>query len=293
MQIEAKDDGSFHLSQHKYLDTVSEINLSASRRRDRQAETTEREKSQLRGILGALSWHAQQVAPHLSAEIGLLLSEVSHSSVDTIMRSNKLLYESRQRKDHKLVIHAHDREASLGVFCWADAAGQNRRDGGSTQGLFIGIGPLSLLEGQMERVSPIAWHAGKIERVTRSPGAAEARAVVSGEDLMFHVRFQLSEMLHSEVDIFHVEDMVQRIPGCLISDSRNVYDKLQTAELSAKGAERRTDIELLSLKASQRGTGLVIRWVHSEALFGNALTKGGAKELEQYYRLGGLWRYSS
>ena len=290
VQVAAQEDGSFHLSQVKYLDSVSEINLSASRRRDRQSETTEREKSQLRGILGALSWHAQQVAPHISAEIGLKLSEVSRSTVDTIMRANKLLYESRLRKDHKLVMHAFPSEATLGVFCWADAAGQNRIDGGSTQGLFIGVGPMSLLDGQMERVSPIAWHAGRIDRVTRSPGAAEARAVVNGEDLMFHVRFQLSEMLHAEVDVFHVEDMAKRIPGCLISDSRNVYDKLQTAELSAKGAERRTDIELLCLKASQRSTNLVIRWVHSEAQLGNALTKGGAKELESYYGLGGLWR---
>ena len=32
------------------------------------------------------------------------------------------------------------------------------------------------------------------------------------------------------------------------------------------------------------------RWVHSEAQLGNALTKGGAKELEPFYRGGQQWK---
>ena len=290
VQIDEQPDGSFHLSQPHYLHGVSEINLTASRRREKNLPTTEREKSLLRASLGALSWHAQQVAPHLSAEVGLLLSDVTVSTVETITRTNHVLHLARQRKDHKLVIHAFTPETKLMLYVWADAAGQNRRDGGSTQGLFVGIGPESLMEGQMECISPVAWHAGRIDRVTRSPGAAEARAVVNGEDYLFHARFQLGEMLLREPDIFDVDSTVKQVPGCLISDSRNVYDKLQTEELSAKGAERRTDIELMCLKASQRSTGLTIRWVHSEAQLGNSLTKAGAKELESFYHLGGRWR---
>ena len=88
-----------------------------------------------------------------------------------------------------------------------------------------------------------------------------------------------------EVDIFDVDSLVRKTPGCLVSDSRNVYDKLQSDELAIKGAERKTDLELLCLKRSQRVTDLQLRWVHSEAQIGNALTKGQAKELELYYNL--------
>ena len=73
---------------------------------------------------------------------------------------------------------------------WCDAAGQNRRDGSSTQGLFSGMTPLKLLDVNMDKVTPVAWHANKIDRVARSPGAAEATAAVNGEDLLFHARFQ-------------------------------------------------------------------------------------------------------
>ena len=72
--------------------------------------------------------------------------------------------------------------------------------------------------------------------------------------------------------------------------TRNVYDKLQSEELSPKGAERRTDIELLALKAAQKRNHVVVRWVHSEAQLGNALTKAGAKELDLFYTMKGMWR---
>ena len=290
--IEETPQGGFALSQPQYLDKVSELNLNATRRREKNLPTTDFEKTKLRGILGALSWHAQQVAPHFSAEVGLMLSEISTSTVETICRVNHLLQKAKSRKDHKLLIHAFPENTKTGLFVWADASGQNRPDGGSTQGIFIGIAPLGLLQGKMECVSPIGWHASKIDRVTRSPGAAEAKAVVTGEDLLFHARFQLGETL-GETDVFDIDATVNRVDGCLISDSRNVFDKLTTEELSTKGAERRTDLELLCVKSAQRHNHVILRWVHSEAQLGNALTKGGAKELELFYRGGQQWKIVS
>ena len=48
---------------------------------------------------------------------------------------------------------------------------------------------------------------------------------------------------------------------------------------------------MLSLKEAQQATGVVVRWVHSEAQLANALTKGGAcQELELFYKMGHCWR---
>ena len=288
--IETQADGSFHLSQPNYMDKVSEINLSTTRKRDLLSPTTEHEKSQLRSVLGAISWHAQQVAPHYSAEVGLLLSDVTVSNVQTVIKTNQLLQAAKARRHHKMVIHAFPQETELGLYAWCDAAGQNRRDGGSTQGIFIGLGPMSLSQGQVEKVTPIGWLASKLDRVARSPGAAEAKATVSGEDMLFHARYQYGEFLVESPNIFDVDSTANVVPGCVISDSRNVFDKLNTEELSTKGAERRTDIELLCIKSSQRNNGLEVRWVHSEAQLSNALTKSGAKELDLYYQMGHRWR---
>ena len=159
--IEAQVDGSFHLSQPHYMDKVNEINLNATRKRELHSPTTEYEKGQLRSVLGAISWHAQQVAPHFSAEVGLLLSDVTVSTVQTVVKTNQLLQAAKARRNHKMVVHAFPQETNLGLYAWCDAAGQNRRDGGSTQGVFIGIAPMSLSNGHVEKVTPIGWLAGK------------------------------------------------------------------------------------------------------------------------------------
>ena len=181
--------------------------------------------------------------------------------------------------------------ASIDSLSRVDAASQNRHDGGSTQGLIIGLAPISLLQGELTKVSIAGWHSHRIDRTCRSPGAAETQAAVNGEDSIYYMRYQWSEIIHDVADARDPEGCVRKVPGCLISDSRNVYDKLQTEVLSIKGAEKRANLELLSLKEAQQRTQLQVRWVHSEAQLSNPLTKiGNQKELELFYRMGCVWR---
>ena len=289
VQVERTAEG-FSLSQPQYLEGIKEIPLSSSRRKDREASTTEREKTQLRALLGAISWHAQQVGPHLSAEVSLLLSDTTESTVDTIIKANQLAYHARNRKDHKMLVHAFAEDEPVALFGWVDAANENRRDGGSTQGIFIGLGPASMLSGELGKVTAIAWHSNRIDRICRSPGAAEAQAAVNGEDALYFARFQWGELVHGQVDTRRPNDTVTKVPGCLVTDSRNVYDKLITEVLVIKGKEKKTNIELLALKEAQRNHGVIIRWVHSEAQLANSLTKHNSQEMELYYRMQHTWR---
>ena len=190
----------FELSQPQYLESASEIPVNANRRKEKQAPITEHERSRLRTLLGAVSWHAQQVAPQWSAEVSLLLSEVAKGTVETIIRSNILLSRAKAQKDHIMKIHGHTTEDMV-MFAWVDAANQNRADGGSTQGIFIGMGPEAILHGEVGAVSPVAWHSNKIDRVCRSPGAAETQAAVNGEDALYFARLQWAELLHGQVDV--------------------------------------------------------------------------------------------
>ena len=97
-------------------------------------------------------------------------------------------------------------------------------------------------------------------------------------------------MLGSKVDVRVLDDVVNLMPGCVITDSRNVYDKLSTEVLCMRGAEKRTDLELLSLKDAQLTNKVLVRWVHSEAQLANSLTK--AREMRQlnlYYDMKQSW----
>ena len=291
VQVRQMDQG-FELSQTQYVeDHLQEIPLSGTRRRDKEAATTEKEKTQLRATLGALSWHAQQVAPHVAAETSLLLSEVSRSCVNTIIKTNLLVSHTRAKKHHVMKIHAFDPQEELCIYAWVDAGSQNRPDGGSTQGCFIGMSTMGLQRGEVLPVSPLSWSSSKIDRACRSPGAAETQAAVNGEDSLFYLRYQWSEIAYGQVQVHNPAGAVRRTKGCLISDSRNVFDKVNTEVLTIKGAEKRANIELLAIKAAQQETALEVRWVHSEAQLSNSLTKAGAaKELELYYHMGHRWR---
>ena len=279
----------FRLSQPRYLEEVKEIGMSSSRRKERNSSTTDHEKGQLRALLGGLSWYAQQTGPHVSAEVSLLLSEVNTSTVDSVLRANLLLQHARARKDHSILIHKCNQH-DMQFYAWVDAASQNRVDGGSTQGILVGAASSELLAGEVSNISMISWQSSKIDRTCRSPGAAEAQAAVNGDDALFYARYQWHEIIHGAVDVRHPERSVKKIGGTLITDSRNVYDKLNTEVLVVKGAEKRANLELISLKESQQSTNLGIRWVHSEAQLANSLTKGGSKEIELFYQMNAAWR---
>lgn len=288
--VEQHQDHSFSLSQAKYVDDLKYINLRSHRKKDRSAETDDWEKTQLRALLGGLSWHAQQVAPHFSAEVGLLLSEVTKSTIDTICRANHLLDQVKEKRDHRLLIKSIPL-SELSLFAWVDAATQNRIDGSSTQGIIIGVSSNALLTGSCEHVAFIAWHSQKIDRKCRSPGAAEALAAINGEDCLYYARFQMSEMMGFPVDVRNCNETVNKVPGTLVTDSRNVFDKMETEVLSIRGAEKRTDIELIALKDSQLRNKVNIRWVHGEAQLANGLTK--TKEFQQlnlFYKMQQRWR---
>ena len=209
--------------------------------------------------------------------------------MQTIIKANTLLHNTKARKDHKMLIHGFGLQERLALYGWVDAASQNRPDGGSTQGIFVG--PEGIRHGEMGHITPIAWHSMKIDRACRSQGAAEAQAAINGDDSLYYARYQWGELLTGKVDVRSPESVVRRVPACLITDSRNVFDKMATEVLSIKGAEKRTHIEMISLKESQHTTGIEIRWVHSEAQLANALTKvGNAKEMELFYRMHHQWR---
>ncbi|OLQ08346.1 Retrovirus-related Pol polyprotein from transposon TNT 1-94 [Symbiodinium microadriaticum] len=260
----SREGADFKLSQKRYVEEIKEIPVNALRKKDLKAPTSEREKTQLRALLGALSWNAQQVSPHTSADVSLLLSEIPKSTVETILRANNLLFRTKARSSHEMIIHGFPDERDLGLYAWVDAASQNRDDGGSTQGIVVGMGEKGMLQGQVSKISVISWHSNKIDRTCRSPGASETIAAVNGEDILYFIRYQWAELLYGGVDTRNPDETVRKVQGTVITDSRNVFDKLCTEVLVVKGAEKKANLELLSLKESQQRTSVNVRWVHSE-----------------------------
>lgn len=291
VKIEKTPSGGFSLSQAQYIDDVMEISVSSERRREPKSWTTDSEKTKLRAALGAVSWCAQQSSPHMSAAVSLFLSQIRDSTVATMIEVNKMIYKLKCHRKHCLLIHGGLRVDDMLVAGWADAAAQNRPDGKSTQGIFVGITSKRLLQGEMCPVSPMVWQSSKIERQCRSPGAAESLAAINCEDSMYAVRLQLFELLGNQVNVRKTETQVAKIDAVLVTDSTNVYDRMQSEAYVPKGPENRTALELLGLKEASVRTNMPIRWVHSDAQLANSLTKDAEQQqLQRFYNLGQRWK---
>lgn len=82
-----------------------------------------------------------------------------------------------------------------------------------------------------------------------------------------------------------------KIDAVLVTDSTNVYDRMQSEVYVPKGPENRTALELLGLKEASVRTNMPIRWVHSDAQLANSLTKDAEQQqLQRFYNLGQRWK---
>ena len=290
VQVRKVEDG-FTLSQDRYLEGVKEIPLSQDRRRQRKDPTSEKEQTALRGLLGALSWHVNQVGFRYCAHVSLSLSNVVHSTVEDIMEANKLLHRARDAAREPMHIRDIGDPQEVVLLAWTDAANQNRKDGASTEGILIGSAPERILEGHMCHVNPMYWSSSRIHRVCRSPGSAEARAAIDGEDALFLLRFQWSELKGFIPHVRETDECVRETRGVLVTDSRNVFDRMRQPYISPTGEQKRVDLELLMLKDSQVRTGLQIRWVNAQAMLANSLTKiGEDSQCNRYIACGQKWK---
>ncbi|CAK0818505.1 unnamed protein product, partial [Prorocentrum cordatum] len=290
VDISQKADFGFTLSQATYTEQIEEIEVPAERRRQPSAPVTATEKSQFRAATGSLQWKGTQTGPDILAELSLLQSKTESCTVDDLLKVNKLIKRAKETKCRVLEIFPFS-ECELAVVGWGDAAFGNRVDGKSTEGRVVGIVPLCFLSGEETGVSLISWRSGKVERTCRSPPAAEVSATVNTEDEVTFVRFLLAELSGWKPNLRDPWAQVRRIPGCLITDSKNLYDRLRCPEKLMGGKEFRTGLELLALRDGIVACECPVRWVHSDAMLANSLTKGHERwQLELFFSNKCKWR---
>ena len=82
--------GEILINQSSYCAQVEEVKFQA---RDEDLPANEDEKSQLRGVLGAVQWRAYSTAPQHLVQLSMLQSQVSAATVKVLKLANKLVRE--------------------------------------------------------------------------------------------------------------------------------------------------------------------------------------------------------
>lgn len=248
------EDYSIELQQMKFIEELEEIHISRERSRSEELATTEDEKRALRGVLGSLSWLCGQTCFLFSVDVNFLITSIPVSNVGDLNKANKLVRDIKKWKHLKYKIHSFDMQQELDMVVWTDAGWANRPNGkDSTEGIFVGMTDKRLREGYETNVTPIHWRSGKIERTCRSPACAETMASLDGEDDLTYLRILWNEMRGIQINPREVDKAASHTFGYVITDARNLYDKLSRATPVVKGAEKRSDIEAISLRKFRSG----------------------------------------
>ena len=269
-----KSDYSIELKQDRFIDEMTEIFLTKDRSRQVECPTTDEEKRKLRGALGSLSWVTGQTCFLYAVDVNHMLTKIPQSTVADIVTTNKIIRDMKKMKDQVYKIHAFDEHAPLEFIAWSDAAWANRpNEVDSTEGIFIGMCTPKLREGFHSPVTPVFWKSGCINRVCRSPATAETMAALNTEDDLTYVWVMWSELLGHNIQLRDVDHAASLTKGTLVTDSKNLYDKLHRATPVVKGPEKRADIEALSLRQNLQRSQTTLRWVEGGAMLANVLTK--------------------
>ena len=89
-----------------------------------------------------------------------------------------------------------------------------------------------------------------------------------------------------------VNEAISTCPAALVTDGKSGYDAISRIESAGlKLRDRRTAIECLGIKQQLQQTKLDMRWVHSDAMLADGLTKDkAARALLEFFRGGQQWR---
>ena len=108
------------LDHSKFVESLEPAIFEA---RDDDSPVTEKERSQLRGLLGALQWRCYNTAPQHAARLSLIQSEVNTATIATVKAMNKLLREVQQQRQISVKVNAlHCPAEDVEFYGWCDAA---------------------------------------------------------------------------------------------------------------------------------------------------------------------------
>ena len=99
-EISCLPDGSILVNQPIYTqEKVNQIPITRERARQKMSRCTEKEITQLRGLLGSLAWLSKETRPDLAGRVALLQQEFPEPFVQAILDGNALAREAIRYKD--------------------------------------------------------------------------------------------------------------------------------------------------------------------------------------------------
>ena len=165
----------------------------------------------------------------------------------------------------------------LCLVVFSDAAFAVRPDGSSQGGLLVVMTSKKVLSGETVPYSVLSWRSHKLQRVCRSSLAAEAQGLATALDELVMVKTMVSLMLDPRQDPRAPETAQWPGSSVAVIDAKALYDALKKPGFTSS-QDKRTAIEILCVQDELKRLGTTLRWVSSERMLGDGLTKVGSRQ---------------
>ena len=104
LHLKQHDDGEITVDQTSYIKGINPIEVTKDRRKEPNQKVTEKEKQELRALIGSLQYAAVNSRPDLCSSLSWLQSQINKATIATLLEGNRVLHEAKMFSETKLRI---------------------------------------------------------------------------------------------------------------------------------------------------------------------------------------------
>eukprot|EP00438_Fugacium_kawagutii_P005098 Skav221528 [mRNA] locus=scaffold1248:283612:287211:- [translate_table: standard] len=252
--------------------------ITVEKGRNSQETLTPKEVSKARALIGALQWPAGQGCPFLSASTSINAANINKATVELLHDLNKTLRFGKQSADFRINMRkVCDGLDDLCFLCYSDAAFNVRSNGSSQGGFIVVLTSKRVLKGEKVGYSILSWRSFKLNRVCRSSLSAESQACATALDELMMVKTMVALMLDPKADPTLPDTAASCGDSAIVIDAKALYDSLKKEGIGS-AADKRAGIEILCIKEEIQRLRTSLRWVSSERMLADGMTKISARQ---------------
>ena len=282
IEMNQQGDHSMIMSQEKYISKINPIHIQPQRKTQEELPVTERERQDLRALIGSLQYAAVNTRPDLSSRLSFLQSEVNKATIDTLIQGNRILHDAKKYKDTYIRIQPIPME-SIRFLAFSDASFASKKQPESHTGTIIMTTHADIGKNHVCPVNPISWGCKKIQRVVTSTLSAETTSLSTTLDQLSWLRLFWSWIRDPNTDWKNATATLNKLPetyatttfkedeSIAVTDCKSLFD-LVTRTAPPSCQEFRTQLQARAIK-DLLAEGVKLRWVHTGAQLADALTK--------------------
>ena len=284
IQLHQRSDKAIILSQSEYIRKIKPISIDVNRRSTPEEIATDKERQELRALIGSLQYAAVNTRPDLSSRLSMLQSKINSARVETLVEANRVLHEGKRHHDVQLCIQPISCQ-DFRFLAFSDASFASKANPDSHAGSIILGTHKDISQNVACPISPISWGCKKIQKVVTSTLSAETMSLASTLDQLSWLKLYWAWFLDSSVDWKNPSKSLPNLPEAFSSatwkedgqgdvaatDCKSLYD-LVSRTAAPNCQEYRTQLQARAIKDFLK-EGTSLRWVHSGAQLADCLTK--------------------